>query len=560
MAAADDVPAYLGGVVAMVAILGLWRLLTPHSFPGLPGVVGIFLVPAAVAVLIATVFGRIVRRHRERVPERNTGLGDGLRELVVLRQDEDRRLLAATVAYLLCSYVLLVPTIVTVLTAVLAVDTVVSYAGYAAGIGLTLPPVLYAPLLLGTITASSILALAPARFYDLAVLDGDVSPWSAWRPSVIAARKHPVTICGYALVSFGLVAVPVGIFWVAWYLLDPLVAGVIVVPLGGFSLSAAAAVHSETYERVVRPAVRATASTDDVSSERTTRAGEFVISPLIEHRARFALVIILVLGVLVGASTIRALDVRPDEGPTPEPIDGEADAATLIENAAEYTLTTNHRWSSISPTNASSTDGETEEWTAVIDHDNRKEYFAANFAAHEAEGDWRRAYVSSGTSAKYPGGNFMVPDCEQPVDDDPGVSLEFQRCEDGWFVAAEPGIAADSHVGLYAFPDDPAAIDWERTERADGMIELEATGEDVPMAVWGGVGPANDTVHENHYTVTIDSETGLATEIQWAIRMDDGEMARSEARFEEYTTATVDRPDELGDPSVAERLWSVIYY
>ena len=468
------------------------------------------------------------------------------------------RLLVAVVVTLGVAFALAIP-----VWFVLATAGLVALTGASAlGVQEAANPQLFWLGLAATGLVSVHVARLLLRPFDVLVLFADERPARAWLTAARYARSNPRVIARYGLVVVGLIG---GARLVA--LLVSSVSGVVAVGtyvlLGGIAYALFAAYHVGVFES----RIGSLGSTDT----RSTRTIDGSLPPVIRNPVRVAVAILLVTSLFAGTLTVRAADagptVQPDE---PGAVDGSVEPAALIEANEAYLAEASVRVDN----RVYDRDNETDERyhaggaMTAVDRENRQ----VRVAIHGTDGPSGEqtelgGYFASGTIAQRIAGDGVGATDRQDEQFGP-----FQRTAGSWYVIAGSGywtVADDVHDGWLPGTDadyDVTVDDDEVTFTADGSAYLDASPE-FDSLDHDRIEPGDDV----HQTVVVDRETGLITRMEerrnvTVYRSADREEVEwetdtlVETEFTEHGTATVDRPEEIGDRSLGEWLWAVANY
>jgi hypothetical protein len=260
--------------------------------------------------------------------------------------------------------------------------------------------------------------------------------------------------------------------------------------------------------------------------------------------ARPALVAVLVAGLVVGAAGVRAADLRPlDRSAAPLPDDPDAAYATAFAN----TEAASHEYRVA----VGDDEGEPFVVTRRIDRADRR---YRSWSGGEAIGP--DIYASAGTGSpprrtadRFTLGTRTVGPDDRPVRAAPDYLLWTETYD--W----EGGLT----------PPDP--VDgWATVERTDDRVVLALTDPAAVFAALNGREPAGlANVTAARVRAVVDRESGTLVRVETRV---DLTVVEGEERYDVAGRSThefavgvdVERPAELGAPSLGERLWSVAVY
>ncbi|WP_124196538.1 hypothetical protein [Natrarchaeobius chitinivorans] len=239
--------------------------------------------------------------------------------------------------------------------------------------------------------------------------------------------------------------------------------------------------------------------------------------------ARLAIAVLLVTSLVVAAGAIRANEIRPVDT-EPEPLPNDPDE--LYATAHDNTDRSNHafRW-----LNASAPDEEVV-YEFRIDRENR--HVSTSLDGYDTY--HTNAVFHVGQPAPLPGYAMMTEEDRLPKLGEPSPDAE------NWTVVAEDG---DEITLELTDPDDVyfAQHEDELDERFDDPV-----------------------IHESWARVTIDTERKTLSHGELRMNVSDrgstDEAYDAHLAYEYEIGADVERPEELGPPTIGERFWQLFAY
>ncbi|QKY18994.1 hypothetical protein B4589_000870 [Halolamina sp. CBA1230] len=256
---------------------------------------------------------------------------------------------------------------------------------------------------------------------------------------------------------------------------------------------------------------------------------------------RVALAALVVSGLVVGASAVRLTETRPtpDAGVADNAVDLPADATAAYATAVERTSAGDSRVVAAYDSGFRA--------VAAIDREER----AYRTTIDDAAGRTHTAYVDAG------------------VDYSAGVRWELYalggREVEERSVRAVPvywRVAPGYDVSGGFAPRVPATTDgWRTVERGDGTMTVELTGGDA-IARATGLPPAENGSYEAAWTrMRIDTDEGVLLGGETRLNATGERAIDRHVRYEVQTgDVRVERPDELGDRTLGEWLWTLFAY
>ena len=261
---------------------------------------------------------------------------------------------------------------------------------------------------------------------------------------------------------------------------------------------------------------------------------------------RVALALLVVSALVVAAGAVRVTETRPVDA-APEPLPGEPDA--LYATALANTERASHDYRVA--VNAGS-----EEPFIVGHRIDREDRRYRQFARGEAVGP--EVYASTGVGsppprtgvAAYALGTRTAPETDQSVAALPAYVHWDVRYE--W----EAGRL-----------NPPSAVEgWEVTDRGDDRLVLELTDPESVYYAAQGRRPSDVTdVSSSRIRATVDRDRGTLRSVDVRLNatvVHDDESRRYDAdvRHEFTVDVGVERPAELGSPSIGEWIWRLLVY
>lgn len=566
----------VGGVLAATAVVGAaivgWSLVEGLRYPrwivfllaiSVASVVRVFVLPFPLAGLYAGV--RLARSETGGGASVTTVLGGAVRNY--------RRLLGATVVTRLVALALAVP----VFGLLLVGDTLLTYVRYARG-GDQLA------ILLGneqTVILMVLLAGALARFalvfYDLPVLFGGVAPSRGWRTGLRFVRRRPRALLRYGVGRALLWSPVVGIVFVGhpsveWVTgtqpaarpMDGLAVLWVTIGAAVVALTLIPVYHAVAYERTVEPFLREPTSTE---SKATTGPASVATAPIpdeqdgssIGRRGIAALVLAtLLLGAAVaGAAAVRVNEVRPMPDDEVRPVEPSMDAETIVENARFTAASTSHREIvHIQQRNLETGELIDEQVTTIaFDRENRRYLMKHDGSPNVEDSLIHSTYGSTST---------LATEFDGIVGGPIGGLYERGFERNGWFQVTWPGYTRMLWYLESNYFVIPRHDDWRIVDRTDETVVVgfedsqEHTGE----------GEAK-RLTERHVRVHVDRTTGRPSKVvdQYTVTkydengtIDHRRQQRFVTEFRDYGDTDVERPGDLGDKGLVERLADLVFY
>jgi hypothetical protein len=380
---------------------------------------------------------------------------------------------------------------------------------------------------IGGVTATFVL-----RFADAGSAFEGAGPVAACRASARAAREHPRSLLGFA----ALVAVVQGVSGLAVGLVGaPPTAGeaAVVLGVGTVGVTTVAAVHATYYGSLVASA-----------ASREADAPAFRIRSW--PWTRRALVVLLLVGLVVGAAAVRVTDVRP----RPEPSGSLPDAdepRRVIDVAGRNTAIRSHR-TALLVRNASDADASYRPSVlAGVDYEDRRLYtYFVGSNGREAGG-----FFGEGTYALVQSGGRW----EGSV----------ARRSGNWTVMPLPAwgtIRPDPPARAENVPNPDA--DWRVVERNRTTLVLRATG---PAAVRAALEPAayggmaEPMAADSRVTAYVDRDRAVLDRLTFHLHSTaTGAAFDYRLEYREVGTADLRRPTPIRDRGPIEVAWDVLYY
>lgn len=257
--------------------------------------------------------------------------------------------------------------------------------------------------------------------------------------------------------------------------------------------------------------------------------------------ATLALVALLVVSLVTLAGAARMAELRPMD--SPDPLGGGPDElyTTAVENTAQ---------GSYAVTLVDDPGGEDERVvTYQIDRDDRQ-------IAWEWDSDAFDYISTGGQTVSSTGGitealRWLLTDNPERINGTQSPPNYFE-----W--------ADESSVWQLLGPSDGEVTGWKQTGTDGDEVTLELTDtRDVLDLVAPNVEPNRVvTVNESNVRVIVDTEAGTARElrIQFDATLDPGSSIERDQRYTIEEGIDVERPDELGSPSLEEYVWRLLLY
>jgi hypothetical protein len=381
------------------------------------------------------------------------------------------------------------------------------------------------------------------RFTDcLAGFDGH-DTLAAVASSAAAARRHLASLAGFAGV---VVTVHLGFLGAVLAVAaaaptepgSPAPVSVLVAAaaLYGVAVTLTGVLHASFYRELVGPVG---ASTDASPSLRRVVADR--------SSARVVLAVVLVVGLLAGASAVRTLDSAAHSSPELVEL-GTDDPDEAVRTAAATTAAANHRQVLYVRNASDPADDFRVQKRAGYDHADRRLYVYYT----KRDGEEFGGFFADGTMALLrPGGRLDgLTAYERPpwqvvaapgwgIADGPGAAesgVVPGGDTDGWRV-----VSANASTMVLRY-DDPNTVD-------DAMGSSSFGGMTEPMA------------NESHVTAIVDRERGVLESVRFHLHsLETGQNRQYRLEYREVGTADLERPAPISERRLAERLWDAVYY
>lgn len=417
------------------------------------------------------------------------------------------------------------------------------------------------------------------RFFDCFVCFTDAGPLEAVVESVRFTRSQPVTFLGYAVATTALFLPPTALFFFieAASLTAGSLAPLLVVALGFAVTTGCFAVfgafHVTVFEQRVAPTICLPDTADeprkggtgaevdlDTSADAIAPRYGVPSRPLVANPVRLALVALLILALLAGSASIRAMDMRPVDAPEPGPVDGSMDSAELLTEDAIPVEEASHRVTQRSY----SLNESTGEWegpvTFEFEHDVEQRRMLLSLSAYDdgVETQNTTTYLSTKEfGMKYAGERASGQPSEPP-----DRMSWYQRTAGNWTVTSAAGYVLVEGEPTAVVSDEFLDQPWTVEERDHDEILLRPGVADMTPFDYEG-----QAIHDNSsVTVTLDRQTGYVTRINQTVSFDttDAEEKRDPVHlvveFEGWGTHEVDRPAEFGSVRSLSVAWAIAYY
>ena len=535
---------------------GAWFVAVPVLVVvGIPPLVGIY-------ASTLTALGREGESDGD-APERSDGRRHGsvlavASDTVRTLRDRGATLAAGAVAYVLGTLVLGLAIALALHAIVLGVLTGASVAAYALGGDQLVDPravIAASGVLFGL--GLSIGALA-TRFFDCIACFTDASPIAAVVESVRFARSQPRTFAAYAVVTTLVFWLPTAVL----YAVDSVLATPVAVGLTVLAVSVCvtwyAAFHAVVFDRRVVPVLREPNAADDSEPTGSARL-EIPARPLVDNPVRLALVVLLLTGLLVGTSTIRALDVRPMEDPEqPGPLDDTDAPAALFSQDSMPTATASHRANHRTVVWNDSTDSWSDPVTFAFEHDvEQRRLIAALLTGNEETMNSTGYFSTKHFALSYEDGRVSGTPSDPPPE-----RAWFERTAGNWTVYSGSGYLLVAGEPTVAISDEFVDQSWTVQSTSAETVVLSAEGADIVPLQY-----ENEPLLENSsVAVTLDRETGYVTRIEQEVAVDqaasdlDGPVAQTVVTVENWETHEIDRPAEIEGVTAMDAIWAIAYY
>lgn len=572
---------FVAAIASVLLAVGVERVASgqtlPHEVMAVRGL-GIPIVALVSIPVFVGIYTRVVRGDIRTDTGTTTvaGFPDGrLRETAGLTSEtlshRGRSLLAALAVAILTGLLVGILAILVLHAFVLTVLTGAGYVFYWLGNGQLLAAsttIRISGVLVGLGLVSGVLSV---RFFDCVVCWTNAGPVAAVRESLRFARVRPHILIGYVILTNLIFALPVVASVAAVSLFGSTMGYVALFVLAGTGFALYANLHAQVGRHYLLPVCCEMAEDDESASlaespstnDESPLPGYAVVDrPLVTNVIPLALALLLVIALLAGAASIRALDVRPVETPEePGPIEEVDEPADLIgpevlpvesasfrqvQTASEYNDTLDRWVTSVVQ-------------TYEADHDNRR-YFSSLAGYNETGVNTfqTRAYFSPRQHAM----NWLNPDDPSPPSEGAAERAWHQRIAGNWTVYSVSGVELIDEPGGDGV--DRAFFDqeWTILETTEDTVTLGVNGtEAVPYAHTTYQPVINASVE-----ITLDRKTGFATEIFQEITREvddadaDQERLRHHYTFENWSHHDVDRPEDIETVRPYEWLWGVATY
>lgn len=372
-------------------------------------------------------------------------------------------------------------------------------------------------------------ALLVTRFADVFAAFRGETPRAAWRSSAQFARRRPLSFLGYVLVT----GVLLGTAQLLQFALEgvdevvPFLAAVAVIAVvGTVGLVLASALHVTYFDRTVALTVRD-------------------LPPVRVRWPRVAVVAVVLLAAVAGAGYVRAVDAGAGQSEM-QALPDDAQAAYPV--AANNTRHANHRRTVVTRNVSAGEESFRTISESAIDYDERRVsvFFYGDDPEVRVGG-----FQSEGTVAMPSTGAGPWRDSFGPL----------TRERNGWTVVAMPGYATTRPSDVAPVPERGADWPVETSNESAIVYRVDdpAAVEDASPGSYYGM--HRGLTEESTLTVVVDRERGVVDRARFRFHSAaSGHVHEYEMRYTEVGTATVERPEALGERSPMEWFWDALYY